>query len=376
MLTVYRILPQHCVLRNLRKNKGLVKTKPDKGNGVVILDGKLYNNAIEEIISGISKFGKLSEDPTLKCEAPLQRFLRKLKQKNFYDEIEHDKLYPSGFAPAPICGTPKMHKFSSCDSFPKLCPIVSSIGTFNCNLARFLCDLLSPLVPNDYSCKDTFSFISQIKNANLSKKVLVSYDITTLFTNIPLQETIDIAINLIFNHNSNLNITRKELKNLFLFATSQTHFTFNSKFYNKIDGDAMGSLLAPVLANIFMGFHESKWLNEYNLDKPKFYLRYVDDILAAFENEQYSLNRHPNIKFTLEKQINHLIAFLDVFISGINNQNLTLQTCGKSTYTGLLFTFKSFTSFSYKISLIKCLIDRSLKICNNWNSFHNDIIFI
>ena len=78
--------------------------------------------------------------------------------------------------------------------------IVSSIGTCNYNLARFLCDLASPLVPNDYSCKDTFSFVSQIKNANLSKKYLVSYDITSPFTNIPLQETIDIAINLIFNH--------------------------------------------------------------------------------------------------------------------------------------------------------------------------------
>ena len=52
----------------------------------------------------------------------------------------------------------------------------------------------------------------------------------------------------------------------------------------------MGSPLAPVLANIFMGFHESKWLNEYNLNKPKFYLRYVDNILAASDNEQDSLN--------------------------------------------------------------------------------------
>ena len=142
----------------------------------------------------------------------------------------------------------------------------------------------------------------------------------------------------------------------------------------------MGSPLAPVLANIFMGFYESKWLNEYNLNKPKFYLRYVDDILAAFDNEQDSLNflnflnnRHPNIKFTIEKQINHSITFLDVFISGINNKNLTLQTYHKSTYAGLLLNFKSFTSFSYKISLIKCLIDRSFKFCNNWNSFHSDI---
>ena len=140
----------------------------------------------------------------------------------------------------------------------------------------------------------------------------------------------------------------------------------------------MGSPLAPVLANIFMGFYESKY--EYNLNKPKFYLRYVDDILVAFDKEEDSLDflnflnkRHPNIKFTIEKQTNHPIAFLDVFISGINNQNLTLQRYHKSTYTGLLLNFKSFTSFSYKFSLIKCLIDRSFKICNNWNSFHNDI---
>ena len=101
----------------------------------------------------------------------------------------------------------------------------------------------------------------------------------------------------------------------------------------------MGSPLAPALANIFMGFHESKTVNEYNFNKPKFYLRCVDDIRAAFDNEQDLLiffnflnNRHPNITFTIEKQINHFIAFLDVFISGINNQNLTLQTYHKSTY--------------------------------------------
>ena len=142
----------------------------------------------------------------------------------------------------------------------------------------------------------------------------------------------------------------------------------------------MGSPLYPVLANIFMGFYESKWLNECNLNKPKFYLRYVDGILAAFEKEQDSLNflnflnnKHSNIKFLIEKQVNHSIAFLDVSISGINNQNLTLQTYHKLTYAGLLLSFKSFTSFSYKISLIKCLIARSFKICNNWNSFHKDI---
>ena len=183
-------------------------------------------------------------------------------------------------------------------------------------------------------------------------------------------------MNLIFNHNPNLNITRKELKKLFLFAISQAHFIFNSKFYNQIDGVAMGSPLPPVLA-IFLGFHKSNWLNQDNLNMPKFYLRYADDIVAAFDNEQDSLNflnnRHPNIKFTIEKQIYHSTAFLDVFISSINNQNLTIQTYHKSTYTRLFLNFRSFTTISYKLSLIKCLIGRSFKICNNWNSFHNGI---
>ena len=72
-------------------------------------------------------------------------------------------------------------------------------------------------------------------------------------------------------------------------------------------------------------------------------------------------------------QINHSIAVLHLFISGINNQNLALQRYHKSNYTGLLLKVKSFISLSYKISLVKYLIDRSFNICNNWNSFHNDI---
>ena len=100
----------------------------------------------------------------------------------------------------------------------------------------------------------------------------------------------------------------------------------------------MGSPLGPVLANIFMGFNESKWLNEYNLNKPKFYLRYVDDILAAFDKQQDSLNflnflnkRHPDIKFTIEKTNEPFHSFsLSIHF---RYQYITLQTFHKSTYT-------------------------------------------
>ena len=84
-------------------------------------------------------------------------------------------------------------------------------------------------------------------------------------------------------------------------------------------------------------------------------------------------NKHPNIKFTTEKQVNHSIVFCDLFISGIHDQNLILQTYHKLTYTRFLLNFKTFISFSYNISWIQCLIDRWFKISNNCNSIHNDI---
>ena len=71
--------------------------------------------------------------------------------------------------------------------------------------------------------------VFQIKNTNLSGKLLVSYDATSLFTNNPLQETIDIAINLIVNNNPNLNVTKKKLKN-----TLQTHFLLTENFITKL----------------------------------------------------------------------------------------------------------------------------------------------
>ena len=99
------MLRQHHILRNFRMNKDIFITKPDKGNGVAILDRKVYNNVIDT-----SKLKKLREETTSKRKASLQRFLPKLKQKKFLNETECDKLYPSGFAPARIYGTPKMKK--------------------------------------------------------------------------------------------------------------------------------------------------------------------------------------------------------------------------------------------------------------------------
>ena len=86
-------------------------------------------------------------------------------------------------------------------------------------------------------------------------KFLISFDFTSLFTNIPLEETINIAIDTNFQNYPNVKFTRKELQKLFKIATSETYFIFNNKIYDQIDSVLMGSPVAPILANLFMSYH-------------------------------------------------------------------------------------------------------------------------
>ena len=195
----------------------------------------------------------------------------------------------------------------------------------------------------------------------MTDKSLISFDVTSLFTNIPLSEAIDIAINLIFENSPDIKFTKRELRKLFRIATSETHFTFNGSIFDQIDGVAMGSPLAPVLANLFMGFHEQNWIEQATNVKPIFYKRYVDDIFAVFESESdadafYSyLNTRHNIKFTIEKEKDKL-PFLDILINN-NVSDLQTSVFHKKTYTGLLLNYFSFVHNCYKLGLIKTLVD-------------------
>ena len=70
---------------------------------------------------------------------------------------------------------------------------------------------------------------------------MISYDVCNLFKNVPLKETIKLAVNLIFEKCPEIRITKKQLTNLFEFATSGTHFLCNGSYYDQIDGVTMGS---------------------------------------------------------------------------------------------------------------------------------------
>jgi len=172
---------------------------------------------------------------------------------------------------------------------------------------------------------------------------------------------------------------KNHLKNLFHFATSRTNFLFKGSFYDQLDGVAMGSPLVPVLANLFMGHHENTWLETYRASKILFYRRYVDDTFCVFATEQDALlffdfinTRHSNIRFTMEKEVDHKLPFLDVFIHN-HSPGPTTTVFRKKTFTGLLTNYFSFTALSYKIGLVRTLIDRTFKINNTWSGFHNDV---
>ena len=131
--------------------------------------------------------------------------MRKITDRNLFNENAYKKIYPCGSKPASIYGLPKTHKmlFDS-DDF-SLRPIISSIGTYNYNLAKFLNELLDPVIPKEHCTKDSFSFSEEIQQVSGNDNFLVSYDVCSLFTSIPLQETIEIAVKLIFENNPQLN---------------------------------------------------------------------------------------------------------------------------------------------------------------------------
>ena len=145
------VLRKYRVLNKLRNNKDILITRPDKGNGVDIIDRQFYMSKIYHIVNDEPKFLKLSSDPTLRRKGKLQRFLRILKNKGFFTKEQYDNIYPYGSQPARIYGIPKTQK-SPTDTL-MLRPIVSSIGAYNYNLAKFLTDMLDPVIPTEYCAR-------------------------------------------------------------------------------------------------------------------------------------------------------------------------------------------------------------------------------
>ena len=115
---------------------------------------------------------------------------------------------------------------------------------------------------------------------------MASFDVTSLFTNIPVDETIEIISNHIFaNCKYFEGFNRPQFIQLLSLSVKNCHFTFNGWIYQHIDGVAMGSPLGPLFANIFMSFHKKSWFyNCPSLLKTLLYRRYVDDCFLLFRS--------------------------------------------------------------------------------------------
>jgi hypothetical protein len=282
-----------------------------------------------------------------------------------------NNLMPTGSQCGKLYGLCKVHK----SDFP-MRPVVSMIGTPEYQLAKFLDNLIKPNIPDTYMLNSTKDFIDRINFTNVKPNdIMVSLDVCSLFTNVPLTETINIITDYCFSNQAKLipPVDKKIFKKLLKLATGGL-FMYNGRLYKQIDGVAMGSPLGPTIANFFLANLEMEMFKKTNLIKPTVYLRYVDDVFAIFDCNDTLVNffnfinkLHPNLKFTLERAKDTL-PFLDVEVKIIGDY---FETCvyRKKTHTNVLLNYNAMVPKKWKIGLIICLLNRAWCICSTSELF-------
>jgi hypothetical protein len=323
-------------------------------------------------LSDTSKFENYTADRRVKKEIFVyleESFNRKLK--NIYDQRGiskeiYDRVTSHGSQPARLYGLPKVHKSQN---NPPYRPVLSMYNAYCTNLSKWLDKILKPYIPVSRTVKDSFEFIRTLQDTDLPNNYhIVSYDVVSLFTNIPVNDTIEYIINIL--PDNQLPISKDTLRCLLKMSCTNITFSFDNKLYTQKDGMCMGSNLGPTMAAFAMDKIEQNLTN-----RPFFYRRYVDDIIAFFNNpneaniflEQLnSISNH--IKFTKEDENNNKIVFLDVELQKTPNG---LQTAWhrKNTNTAVYLNKNANSPKTHKTAAIRSLIYRAYNICSNNNIF-------
>ena len=160
-------------------------------------------------------------------------------------------------------------------------PIISNIRTATYDLAKHLAKLLSPLSKSTYTVSSTNDLVNILKCETVPHDYdFVSFDVTSLFTNVPLEFTMDLILRKVYEEKLvETDIPKKEMKELLLLFTKNLYFEFNGEMFQQLDGVAMGSPLGLVIAGIFMVELENTVVPALNNYLP-FRKRYVDDTLC------------------------------------------------------------------------------------------------
>ncbi|CAH8682592.1 unnamed protein product [Schistosoma rodhaini] len=230
-----------------------------------------YISKVISILNDSTRFiiDNTQKDLTNATEKRLLKKLIELLKKSLIDNHTYNELKTKESQLPYLYGLPKIHKTDIL-----MRPIISMTKSPFHKLTRWLTRCLEPIRKKlaPYSLKDSFEFVQKLDNINASDKFMVLFDVSSLFTNIPLDETAEI----LGEYSELLPLPIHEFKQLLFLCTKNIQLKFNNVFYRQIDGVAMGCPLGPILADIFMGNLEHK-KPKHAIDSTTLYCIYVDD---------------------------------------------------------------------------------------------------
>ncbi|XP_029674796.1 uncharacterized protein LOC115242551 [Formica exsecta] len=260
-------------------------------------------------------------------------------------------------------GVPKIHKTGH-----PLRVIVSSTNTPLYELAAFLHNIINSSIPTTSShINNNFQLVEKLKNKYIHENFkLISLNVVSLFTNVPIDLAMD-SINNRWNHiNNNCNIPRDEFLNAIRFVLDSTFFTFNDIIYRQTFDTPMGSPLSPIIADITLQDLEMRAIEILPISLP-FYYRYVDDVVLAAPPSMFSAilqtfnSFHPRLQFTMEEGADNRLNFLDTTII-LENNIINFDWYRKPTYSGRYLNFESRHPLCQKKGTAISLIDRSFRL--------------
>ena len=176
--------------------------------------------------------------------------------KKSIGEDLYKSLYPQGSQQGIMYGSPKIHK-PLVNGFPKLSPILSALNTGTYKWAKLFVPLLRHLTSNEFTLKVSFEFAKIICEQDTGL-FMASLDVDSLFTNVPLEETINIDVYELFKSNSSIHgLNKEQITEMLSLTNKESIILFDMAFYIQVDGVAMWSPLGPSLANAFLCHHET-----------------------------------------------------------------------------------------------------------------------
>ena len=232
-----------------------------------------------------------------------------------------------------------------------------------------MAQILAPLVgKTQHHIQNSADLVNKLKNVQLSEEEsLVSYDVSALFTSVPVQESIDIITKRLEEDdtlNDRTTLSPQQVSDLLSVCLNTTYFRFDSTYYVQTEGAAMGSPVSPIVANLFMEHFEQQALSSYP-HPPRIWGRYVDDTITIIHKNhidsftQHINSIHPSIKFTTEHEHNNTLAMLDTLITRKQDGTLKFSIYRKATHTDHYLQFSSHQPTEHKLGVIRTLTHRA-----------------